>query len=65
MVQRKIIHDDADPARKIYPDMPNYFSNDAEFIALVEEGIASLEEGPTVDHATLFAELRQVAHGKA
>jgi hypothetical protein len=31
----------------------------------VNEGTASLEKGPTVDHATVVAELHRIIHGKA
>jgi len=63
--ERKIIDSDTDAARKIYPDLPCHVANEAEFIAAVDAGIASLEDGPAVDHSVLFAELRQIIHGKA
>jgi hypothetical protein len=53
------------PGSEIYPDLPNYVATEAVFIAAVNGGIPSLEECPTVDRATLVAELRQMIHGKA
>lgn len=48
MPQRKITRANADPARKIHPDLPNHVATWAQFIAAAEEGVASLEKGPTV-----------------
>jgi predicted transcriptional regulator len=65
MAQRKIIHDDADPAQKIYPDLPNYVATEAEFIAAVEVGLAEIDAGQTVPFDIVAADLRRTIHGKA
>jgi hypothetical protein len=36
MAQRKIIHDDADPAQKNHPDLSNNVATEAEFMSAVE-----------------------------
>ncbi len=48
MKHPRVIEHDADPAQKIYPDMPNHAANEAEFLALVDEGLADINAGRTV-----------------
>ncbi len=49
---------------RIYPDMPNHAATEAEFIALVEAGIASFEAVPTFDLAAVAAEIRDMLNDK-
>ncbi len=59
------IEHDTDPAQKIYPDMPNHAANEAEFLALVEEGVADIDAGRTVPFEAVAAKLRRKIYGQA
>jgi hypothetical protein len=65
MAERKIIHDDEDPAQNVDPDLSNHVSTVAELIAAVEIGLAEIETGQTVPFDAVAADLRRIIHGKA
>ena len=58
MSQYEII-EEPDPAQTIYPDMPCYVANEAEFIAAVDVGLADIEAGRTVPFDVVAAKLRR------
>ena len=54
----------ADPAQKLYPDMPNHAASEDGFLALVDEGLADMEAGRTVPFETVAAKLRGKMYGE-
>ena len=65
MEHRPVVERDIDPAQKIHPDMPNHAANEAEFLALVNDGVADIEAGRTVQFETVAAKLRRKMYGRA
>lgn len=57
------IHDEAPPEQRLYPELPGYVSNDAEFRAAVRAGIAEIRAGQTIPLEQVEAELREIIHG--
>ena len=65
MEHPRVIEHDADPSQKIYPDMPNHAANEAEFLALVDEGLADIDAGRTVPFEAVAAKFRRKIYGQA
>jgi predicted transcriptional regulator len=57
------IHADEAADEQIYPDLPCFVSNDAEFRAAVRAGIAEIRAGQTIPLEQVEAELREIIHG--
>ncbi len=64
MLKPKPRPEDQSVDSRIYPDIPNHAATEAEFIALVEAGLASFEAVPTFDLAAIAAEIRDMLNGK-
>ena len=45
--------------------MPNHAANEAEFLALVDEGLADIDAGHTVPFETVAANLRRKIYSQA
>ena len=60
-----IIEHDADPAQKIHPDLPNHAADEAEFLALVDEGLADIDAGRTAPFEAIAVKLRRKIYGQA
>jgi len=51
--------DEQDGDDAIHPDIPSYVTTDAEFQALVQEGLESARRGPNRELAVVDAEIRK------
>ena len=50
---------------EIFPDLPYHAANEAEFVALVEVGLASLKIGPNLSLEDVEIEVRRLLYSKA